>query len=411
MASTTEVSHGDYTIGWITALPFEMAAASAMLDEIHDSLPVHPSDNNAYTLGKIGQHNVVIACLPLGAYGTTSTAAVATQMLSSFGSIRFSLMVGIGGGVPTKEVDIRLGDVVVGIPNDQYGGIIQYYCDKPVQGPLSLDRPPTVILSAISKLQSDHLIRGSQIPDLLSEMVEKYPKMESKFKYPGQEQDQLYEAEQLVDRTTRNTGPEIHYGLIASSDRVITDEVIRDQLARRLGVLCFESEAVGLISDFPYLMIRGICDYADSNKNKQWQHYAAATAAAFAKELLCVIPSSKVAEIPIAVSTFQSQVKNASERRRPLLQFYESNDGAVVQTAGWEATDRFGDATGFNRPDSLDTTCETVEDSSVCNEIAGYSKEQQELVEPQTVGSRDPSGSNLICPVCAKRFKRASDLR
>jgi hypothetical protein len=53
-------------------------------------------------------------------------------------------------------------------------------------------------------------------------------------------------------------------------------------------------EAAGLMESFPCLVIRGICDYSDSHKNKQWQEYAAATAAAYAKELLSVIPASEI---------------------------------------------------------------------------------------------------------------------
>src|SRR5277367_2801079 len=103
----------DYTVGWVCALPIELAAAAEMLDEEHQGLPQHANDTNLYTLGRIGEHNVVIACLPAGQMGTNSAAAVAAQMKSKFVSIRFSLMVGIGGGVPSGESDIRLGDVVV----------------------------------------------------------------------------------------------------------------------------------------------------------------------------------------------------------------------------------------------------------------------------------------------------------
>src|SRR5437016_566745 len=72
IASTRMFSHDDYTAGWICALPLEMAVAGAMLDEIHADLKTHPNDNNTYILGRIGEHNIVIACLPLGVYGTTS---------------------------------------------------------------------------------------------------------------------------------------------------------------------------------------------------------------------------------------------------------------------------------------------------------------------------------------------------
>src|SRR4051812_28499397 len=92
----------NYTVGWICALAPELAAASAMLDEIHDKPQrQHPSDKNNYCLGRIAEHNIVIACLPAGIYGTSSAAIVAQHMLSSFTSIRFGLISGIGGGVPS----------------------------------------------------------------------------------------------------------------------------------------------------------------------------------------------------------------------------------------------------------------------------------------------------------------------
>jgi nucleoside phosphorylase len=122
------LSPHDYTVGWISALPLELAAAQTMLDEEH--LPLYRSsiretDQNTYHLGEIGGHNVVMACLPSGVYGHTSAAVVAQQMLSTFPSIRlgFGLMVGIGGGSPTAGVDIRLGDIVVSKPTGRFPGM------------------------------------------------------------------------------------------------------------------------------------------------------------------------------------------------------------------------------------------------------------------------------------------------
>jgi nucleoside phosphorylase len=95
-------AHGDYTVGWICALPeTEFVAAGAMLDEEHPVLPaVHSQDTNSYLLGRIGDHNVVIACLPAEMTGKVSAATVAKDMLRSFPAVRFGLMVGIGGGSP-----------------------------------------------------------------------------------------------------------------------------------------------------------------------------------------------------------------------------------------------------------------------------------------------------------------------
>src|ERR1700753_4302638 len=92
----------DYTVGWICALPIERAAAEQMLDEEYeDSI-----DGGSYTLGRIGPHYVVIGALPACHIGLLSAAVTATQMRSSFPSIRFGLMVGVGGGVPGASADI-----------------------------------------------------------------------------------------------------------------------------------------------------------------------------------------------------------------------------------------------------------------------------------------------------------------
>ena len=117
----------NYTIGWICAIKTEYVAAQVFLDEKHDGPEtVSPHDNNDYTLGKIAKHNVVIAVLPNGEYGTSSATAVARDMLSSFPNVRTGLMVGIGGGVPSQRHDIRLGDIVVSVPSDGGAGVLQY---------------------------------------------------------------------------------------------------------------------------------------------------------------------------------------------------------------------------------------------------------------------------------------------
>ena len=102
-----------YTVGWICALSLEASVAVGMLDESYNGppLPQDPRDHNNYTLGRIGPHNIAIACLPEGTIGVTSAALVAAQMRWTFPSLRIGLMVGIGGGAPSEDHDIRLGDV------------------------------------------------------------------------------------------------------------------------------------------------------------------------------------------------------------------------------------------------------------------------------------------------------------
>jgi nucleoside phosphorylase len=87
----------------------------------------------------------------------------------------------------------------------------------------------------------------------------------------------------------------VHYGTIASGNQVRKDAAERDRVSAELGgVLCFEMEAAGLMNSFPCLVIRGVSDYADTHKNYKWQAHAAEAAAAYAKELLSVIPAADV---------------------------------------------------------------------------------------------------------------------
>jgi len=119
----------DYTVGWICAIKTEYVAAQSFLDEEHDGLEYQPTnDNNDYTLGKVGKHNVVITVLPKGEYGISSAATVARDMLRSFSNVRIGLMVGIGGGAPSRKHDIRLGDIVVSSPRyGKVGGVQDDY--------------------------------------------------------------------------------------------------------------------------------------------------------------------------------------------------------------------------------------------------------------------------------------------
>ncbi|KAK6532182.1 hypothetical protein TWF694_003342 [Orbilia ellipsospora] len=277
-----------------------------------------PKDQNTYILGSIYGHNVAIACLPSGVYGTVSAAVVAAQMLTTVRALRFILMVGIGGGVPNKRIDIRLGDVVVSKPSDTSGGIIQYDYGKTVEAGRfqrtgSLNKPPQVLLTAISELQESNIRGTGQIPTYLSEIGKKYPKMRQ-FLYCGHDFDDLYESEydhvgaetcedcdrtKLIARTPRaSNDPQIHCGLIASGDQVMKHGATRDRLAQDLGILCFEMEAAGLMDQFPCLVIRGICDYSDSHKNKRWQEYAATAAAVYARELLSAVSIQYVLGAP-----------------------------------------------------------------------------------------------------------------
>jgi nucleoside phosphorylase len=311
------LSHRDYTVACICPMGVELAPVKALLDQTHPSLPTQ-RDQNSYTLGAIGGHNIVIAILP--EIGTSSAATVGTQLLNDFPSVRFGLLVGIGGGVPdlANEIDIRLGDIVVSKPTKAAGGVVQYDMGKETVNGFertgTLNKPPAVLRAAVQQLVAQHELEDSHVPLYLSKMLEKFSKMKEKYTHPGAEHDRLFatayehqggktcascDSSQVVRRPPRSSLiPFIHYGTIGSANRVVKNAAQREKLkSGDLDIMCVEMEAAGLMDSFPCLVIRGICDYADSHKNQKWQPYAAAAAAAYMKEILSIIPAQEVTKV------------------------------------------------------------------------------------------------------------------
>ncbi|KAB8670373.1 hypothetical protein FH972_026286 [Carpinus fangiana] len=332
----------DFTVGWICALKHEIAASRAMLDEEYDAIEDgDPNDTNVYCWGRIAGHQIVMACLPAGRYGIDSAAAVATNMLRTYPSFRFGLMVGIGGGVPSPDHDIRLGDVVVSKPTGSNGGVIQYDLGKALpdgrfERKGHLNKPSQVLLNAIQKLQATHDMQDPKITINIGRMMERYPKMRRTYNSPGPGLDHFYLRDCVSQQTqscdacapsemNRNDRldhagildlePRIHYGLIGSGNKVIASAAERDKLCEGADILCFETEAAGLMDTFPCLVIRGICDYADSHKRDMWQNYAATTAAAFSHELLGITPIWAVTKTPQAEPMHLDLPSNAERDR------------------------------------------------------------------------------------------------
>ncbi|GFG21136.1 Pfs, NB-ARC and ankyrin domain-containing protein, partial [Aspergillus udagawae] len=299
-------TYHDYTVGVVCAMGFEMSAVRYMLDDEHPRLPTKQGDTCVYVLGELSGHNVVIACLP-GTQGKGAAAIVANNMQRTFPSIKWRLLVGIGGGVPSVTHDIRLGDIVVSMPEGPFGGVVQYDLGKDVEDGFTLKGflwpPPPILRSAMEVMRSDHLTKLNKVNTFLSEILQKWPGL-ADYRRPSEDSDVLFQPDyphvpdqvtcwrceraQIVDRPARGSdNPKIHYGLIASGDRVMRSAMKRNKTGRDIGdILCFEMEAAGIMSEFPCIVIRGISDYADSHKSDIWQNYAAAAAAGCAKELL-----------------------------------------------------------------------------------------------------------------------------
>ncbi|CAH0057162.1 unnamed protein product [Clonostachys solani] len=336
-----KLSREEYTVGWICAITVERVAADVLLDETHAEPEYRDeNDDNIYLLGRFGEHNTVIATLPEGEYGTNSAASVANDMVRSFPNIRFGLMVGVGGGAPSKQHDIRLGDVVVSSPGNGHHGVYQYDFGKSVQDETFhptgfLDAPPRLLRNAVANLKAQYEKDDCQLRNIIDTLLQTNPaSRKERFIRPETSSDILYfphfkhrsthgddckdscglGSRVLMKRQTRsfNDRPLIHYGLIASGNTLMKDAKVRDKLGAEKGVLCFEMEAAGLMNQFPCLVIRGICDYSDSHKNKAWQPYAAVAAAAYTKDLLLRIPPLEIQTVPRA-SEVLSEIRQVAQ--------------------------------------------------------------------------------------------------
>lgn len=326
----TPRDRGDFTIILICALSLEAECVQGAFDKFWDdegkTFGKANGDPNEYTTGVIGGHNVVLAYMP--SMGTTSAAAVVAAR-TSYPNIKLAIVVGICGGAPygLDQQEILLGDVVIS------RALVQYDLGRQHPGGFKrktdiqsvLGRPSPEIRAIQARLDTNrHKQRMQQnLAGYLQDIQRKVPGTT----YPGRENDVLYQSSyihqhrqsqncrncgrvgstcevalrtncddlgcRLSMRETRmrllntlNTDPVIHLGIMGSGNTVMRSGQDRDVLTKAESIIAFEMEAAGVWEYFPCVVIKGVCDYADSHKHKGWQQYAAATAAACMKAFL-----------------------------------------------------------------------------------------------------------------------------
>ena len=305
-----------YTVAWIAPLEIEAQAALQMLDNRHHGrFPMSRGDDYVFQAGDICGHNVIIATLPAGQeYGTGSAAALAGQVKKFFPNLWFGLLVGVAAGLPNLSrippLDIRLGDVLVGLPVGENAGLIAYELGKEPGNGIQLLRDghvlantETVVRSAIGSIK----LKAPNDADLFLPYYEKMKHKEHNtgtFTDPGQERDRLHQVdggiEHLVERESRPNSKRtrVWYGPIGSGDKLMKNAQKRNELRDKYNIIGLEMEAAGTMNRIPVGVVRGVCDYGDEHKNKDWQPYAAAMAAAYAKAILHeILPRMKPSSV------------------------------------------------------------------------------------------------------------------
>ncbi|KIW28949.1 uncharacterized protein PV07_04800 [Cladophialophora immunda] len=309
-----------YTVAWFAPLEIEAQAALHMLDNRHQGrFPMGPGDDYVFQAGDMCGHNVIIATLPAGQeYGKGSAAAIASQVKKFFPNLWFGLLVGVAAGLPnlsrSPPLDIRLGDVLVGLPTNESAGLVDYELGKEtgkdgfqlLRCGRVLAPPETVVRAAIGSIKLS-------APNDAKMILPNYERIRNKkhshgtFMDPGQEQDVLYQVDDdgneiRVERERRSNDERVRlwYGTIGSGDKLMKNARIRNELRDKYNFIGLEMEAAGTMNRIPVGVIRGVCDYGDEHKNKHWQPYAAAMAAAYARAILFEIrPRTKLSD-PVA---------------------------------------------------------------------------------------------------------------
>lgn len=287
----------------------------------------------------MGMHDVVLLVLPN--MGKAAVAGSAASLRTSYSSLKLAFLVGVCGGVPNPGThEAHLGDVVLGEGTIQYDFGRQYpgefIAKETVES--SLGAPNKDMRSLIAYLKTspgmEDLRHNAAIHlEALQDAAVKKQNPQS-YRYPGVFEDKLFlatyphkhrrqsqcgnccgEMERFCDEAARSScaelgcdddqtiprprlegkrglgqneaqRPEIFIGRIASGDTVMKSGHHRDQIAKQHKIIAFEMEGAGIWDEIPCAVVKGICDYADAHKNKVWQPFAAATAAAVVKAIL-----------------------------------------------------------------------------------------------------------------------------
>ncbi|RDW64443.1 uncharacterized protein DSM5745_09854 [Aspergillus mulundensis] len=307
MAESAEMTHPRHArafeIAFLCVLKVERDAIELALDERYERdglvYPQAPSDTNAYTTGRIGSHNVVIAYLP--GVGNVSSAAAAASIPSTFPSVKLAIVVGVCGVNPHARnhagQEVLLGDVIVSTTmlRASYG---HQYPDGFVLGRTE----DTIRLAPVAIRTFLHKLEGISSIQRLEEKTAAYTEEILKrgllpgATYPGPEQDTLNRLAtglhpdgtriQDTNAVTHARQPSVLFGKFASGESVMKSGYHRDKLADEHDVIGFEMEGAGTWDYLPTIIVKGACDYADSHKNKVWQQYSAVTAAACAKSIV-----------------------------------------------------------------------------------------------------------------------------
>jgi nucleoside phosphorylase len=335
-------SRSDFAIAIVCALTIEADAVEALFDETYDRLGrfygKQLGDANSYMNGRIGKHNIVLCYMP--GMGKGNAASAASSLRVSYTRVRLAIVVGICGGAPSSPSDtqIFLGDVIIS------DAIVEYHLGTPGDFQQKtdvydiLERPDREIRTLLAGLKASQA--SGEFQDHMLQYLHTLQQSDLQWQYPGFAADVLFEpshhhkhynqgsstscccfngdspddiCEAALNESCYSLGcdtahvsrrrdvadtvqPCVHVGRVASADTVMKSGEHRDQIMTKERVIGFEMEGAGVCYNISCIVIKGVCDYADSHKSKAWQAYAVATSASATKAFLEYLPICREGE-------------------------------------------------------------------------------------------------------------------
>ncbi|EQB53738.1 hypothetical protein CGLO_06529 [Colletotrichum gloeosporioides Cg-14] len=408
MTSQRPSRREDFGVALICALPIEFDAVALAFDETWpgNQFGKAPGDYNAYTLGRIGSQNAVLVLLHK--MGKTSAASATTSLRHSFPSVNLAFLCGICGGVPnpSPDIEILLGDVIISETVIQYDYGRQYpskFAHKNTASDV-LGMPVKEIRSFLARLKTD--FGRDELRDRIPNTMEQIQRKAvasghwSKYLRPGIDTYVLFRADYLhrhrqkpgcgcdnntvcdqatsascadlqcdpgfhmlrrrlnghIEETSGQEAisdtlkppppPQVFVGTVGSGDTVMKSGEHRDMMAQQHSIIAFEMEGAGVWDEIPCIIVKSVCDYADSHKNKMWQGFAAVAAASATKAVLNMY---NFATAP-TVTTYAS---HAEEPDPVFIVPYSENPDFIGRSEILERVqDLFGHSDTYHRPGS-----------------------------------------------------------
>lgn len=308
------------SIAVITALYCEKQAVDAMMDNQETYVRYTTvGESNVYTLGTIGNHRVVTTKLPsVGRSREAMTAAgnTTTRLLGIFQKVEYVFLVGVGGGVPhytDYERHVRLGDVVVSTPaQDLPDKYVYIFCEKADRNPkggwdyeVKPYKPADFLLQDIAtRLCKTQAVWDSYV----REGLERLSGVPGRWEAPEGHSDRLcveigdgafievsHPAPQGDQVDHRVSGLRVHLAPVAGGRGVCAVGEARAAFAAHARALAYDCELDAVLDSVVgnrkdcFISIRGISDYRDGTRGKQWQPHAALAAAAVMKGIIAAM--------------------------------------------------------------------------------------------------------------------------